>query len=97
MGNDLWWLLVGFAGQGLFMLRFLIQWLQSERQHRSVIPVSFWYFSVAGALVLLVYAVHREDPVFIAGQVLGVGIYVRNLFLIRLEREGARQAPAPEA
>jgi lipid-A-disaccharide synthase-like uncharacterized protein len=97
MDNELWWLIVGFGGQGLFMLRFVIQWLHSERAHRSVIPVSFWYFSVAGALVLLVYAAHRQDPVFIAGQLLGVAIYVRNLFLIRTERAGARKAPAPEA
>jgi lipid-A-disaccharide synthase-like uncharacterized protein len=97
MDNELWWLLAGFGGQGLFMLRFVIQWLHSERQRKSVIPVSFWYFSVAGALVLLVYSVHRHDPVFIAGQLLGVAIYVRNLFLIRIERAGARQAPAADA
>jgi lipid-A-disaccharide synthase-like uncharacterized protein len=96
MDHETWWLLVGFGGQGLFMLRLVIQWLHSERQRRSVIPVSFWYFSVAGALVLLVYSVHRQDPVFIAGQLLGVAIYVRNLFLIRNERTGARQAPAPD-
>jgi lipid-A-disaccharide synthase-like uncharacterized protein len=95
MDSDMWWLLVGFGGQGLFMLRLVIQWLQSERLHRSVIPVSFWYFSLAGAIVLLVYAVHRHDPVFIAGQLLGVAIYLRNLMLIREERAGARQAPAP--
>ncbi len=95
MDSDMWWLLVGFGGQGLFMLRLVIQWLQSERQHRSVIPVSFWYFSLAGAIVLLVYAVHRHDPVFIAGQLLGVAIYLRNLMLIREERAGARQAPTP--
>ncbi len=86
MDRDLWWLVVGFGGQALFMLRFLIQWLHSERQRKSVIPVSFWYFSLAGAVVLLVYSVHRNDPVFIAGQLLGVGIYVRNLVLIRAER-----------
>lgn len=96
MDNDTFWLLVGFGGQGLYMLRLMIQWLHSERQHRSVIPVSFWYFSVAGALVLLGYSVHRKDPVFIAGQLLGVGIYLRNLFLIRGERAGAPQAPAPD-
>lgn len=95
MDSDIFWLLVGFGGQGLFMLRLVIQWLQSERQHRSVIPVSFWYFSLAGAVVLLAYAVHRHDPVFIAGQLLGVAIYVRNLMLIRAERAGTRQAPAP--
>lgn len=89
MDRDFWWLAVGFGGQALFMLRFLIQWLHSERQRKSVIPVSFWYFSLAGALVLLAYSVHRNDPVFIAGQVLGVGIYVRNLVLIRAERARA--------
>jgi lipid-A-disaccharide synthase-like uncharacterized protein len=92
MDEDLLWLLVGFGGQALFMGRFVIQWLVSEREHRSVIPVSFWYFSILGALVLLVYAVHRRDPVFIAGQSLGVLIYLRNLHLIRTEREAARQA-----
>ena len=92
MDSELWWLLVGFGGQGLFMLRFVIQWLHSERQRKSVIPVSFWYFGIAGALVLLVYSVHRRDPVFIAGQLIGVVIYLRNLSLIRSER----QAPAAE-
>jgi lipid-A-disaccharide synthase-like uncharacterized protein len=92
MDEDLLWLLIGFGGQALFMGRFVIQWLVSERQRRSVIPVSFWYFSILGALVLLVYAVHRRDPVFVAGQVLGVAIYVRNLFLIRTERAEGRQA-----
>ena len=89
--DDLIWLLVGFGGQVLFMGRFVIQWLVSERSGRSVIPVSFWYFSILGALVLLVYAAHRRDPVFVAGQVLGVLIYLRNLRLIRLERSGAGQ------
>jgi lipid-A-disaccharide synthase-like uncharacterized protein len=91
MGDDLWWLVVGFGGQALFMARFVIQWFASEKQRRSVIPVSFWYFSIVGALVLLVYAVHRRDPVFTAGQVLGVLIYLRNLHLIRLERSETRQ------
>ena len=92
MGEDGWWLLVGFGGQLLFMGRFVIQWLASERRRRSVIPVSFWYLSIAGALVLLAYALHRRDPVFVAGQVLGMGIYLRNLYLIRMERAQARQA-----
>jgi lipid-A-disaccharide synthase-like uncharacterized protein len=96
MDSELWWLLVGFAGQCLFMLRFVVQWLQSERQRRSVIPVSFWYFSIAGALVLLVYSVHRQDPVFIAGQLLGVAIYLRNLCLIRAART-AEPRPANDA
>jgi lipid-A-disaccharide synthase-like uncharacterized protein len=89
--EDLLWLLVGFGGQALFMGRFVVQWFVSERQRKSVIPVSFWYFSIFGALVLLAYAMHRRDPVFTFGQVLGILIYVRNLHLIRLERAGTRQ------
>ncbi|TFW31848.1 lipid-A-disaccharide synthase N-terminal domain-containing protein [Massilia horti] len=94
MQDKLFWMLVGFGGQALFMGRFVIQWFVSERQGRSVIPVSFWYFSILGALVLLVYAVHQRDPVFIAGQLLGVLIYLRNLHLVRLERAGARRPQA---
>lgn len=87
---ELCWLLLGFAGQALFMMRFVLQWLYSERAGKSVIPVSFWYYSVAGAIVLLVYSVYRRDPVFIAGQVIGVAIYLRNLALIRAERGAAK-------
>jgi lipid-A-disaccharide synthase-like uncharacterized protein len=89
MEKDIWWLVVGFAGQALFMMRFVIQWIESERKKRSVIPVAFWYFSVFGGLTLLVYAIHRRDPVFIVGQFLGVFIYLRNLYLIKMERAGA--------
>jgi lipid-A-disaccharide synthase-like uncharacterized protein len=92
MGEDGWWLLVGFGGQALFMGRFVIQWFVSERERRSVIPVSFWYLSIVGALVLLAYAVHRRDPVFIAGQGLGVAIYLRNLHLIKTEKAQAGSA-----
>jgi len=87
MADDGWWLLLGFCGQAVFMGRFVIQWLASERDRRSVIPVSFWYLSIVGALVLLVYAVHRRDPVFVAGQGLCVAIYLRNLQLIRRARD----------
>ncbi|RYE71790.1 MAG: hypothetical protein EOO80_21265 [Oxalobacteraceae bacterium] len=90
MDKDGWWLVVGFGGQALFMARFVLQWLTSERERRSVMPVSFWYLSILGALVLLAYAVHRHDPVFVAGQVLGVAIYLRNLQLIRDERARSR-------
>jgi len=86
MADDDAWLLLGFAGQALFMGRFVLQWMASERHRRSVVPVSFWYLSIAGALVLLAYALHRRDPVFVAGQGLGVAIYVRNLQLIRRAR-----------
>jgi lipid-A-disaccharide synthase-like uncharacterized protein len=90
MDEDGWWLVVGFGGQALFMARFVLQWLTSERERRSVLPVSFWYLSILGALVLLAYAVHRQDPVFVAGQALGVAIYLRNLQLIRGERARSR-------
>jgi lipid-A-disaccharide synthase-like uncharacterized protein len=92
MGEESVWLLIGFGGQALFMGRFVIQWLVSERSGRSVIPISFWYLSIAGALVLLVYAMHRRDPVFVAGQGLGVAIYLRNLHLIRAERAQGKSA-----
>jgi lipid-A-disaccharide synthase-like uncharacterized protein len=92
MGEESLWLLIGFGGQVLFMGRFVIQLMVSERSGRSVIPISFWYLSIAGALVLLAYAVHRRDPVFVAGQALGVAIYLRNLQLIRAERAQAKSA-----
>jgi len=93
MGEEGWWLLVGFGGQVLFMGRFVVQWLASERLRRSVIPVSFWYLSILGALVLLAYALYRRDPVFVAGQGLGVAIYLRNLQLIRGEKAQVKEAP----
>jgi len=76
------WVLVGFAAQILFSMRFFVQWVASERKGQSVIPISFWYISIAGSLVLLVYAIHRLDPVFIFGQAFGSFVYVRNLMLI---------------
>jgi lipid-A-disaccharide synthase-like uncharacterized protein len=83
---DLFWLSIGFIGQALFSMRFLVQWLQSERVKRSVIPDTFWYFSVAGGVALLAYAIHRLDPVFIVGQATGLFIYFRNLHFILKER-----------
>lgn len=80
------WLILGLVGQGLFSARFVIQWLASERAHRSVVPTLFWVFSILGSTVLLAYAVHRRDPVFILGQSLGLFIYGRNLYLIWREK-----------
>lgn len=82
MDNDSLWLFIGFAGQGLFFARFFVQWIASERLKKSVVPVAFWYFSLGGGTVLLAYAIHRGDPVFIVGQFLGLAIYLRNLQLI---------------
>lgn len=91
------WLAVGFVGQALFSMRFLAQWLSSEREGRSVVPVSFWYFSAAGGVTLLTYAVYRNDPVFIVGQLTGLFIYGRNLHLIVTERRRAAAASSPPA
>ncbi|QQG37355.1 MAG: lipid-A-disaccharide synthase N-terminal domain-containing protein [Micavibrio aeruginosavorus] len=77
------WLIVGFIGQALFFGRFLVQWLASEKAKRSVIPHAFWYFSIGGGLTLFVYALYRQDPVFILGQSTGLLIYARNLYFIR--------------
>ena len=81
-----WWVVLGFIAQALFSMRFLVQWIASERAGRSVIPVAFWFFSIGGGLILFGYALYRRDPVFILGQGLGTFIYVRNLMLIAKER-----------
>ena len=77
------WLSVGFLGQAFFSMRFLVQWIASERKKESVIPISFWFFSIGGGLTLLIYAIYRLDPVFILGQGAGLFVYSRNLYLIR--------------
>lgn len=79
---DIVWLVIGFAGQGLFAMRFILQWIASEKQRASVIPVAFWYFSIFGSLILFAYAIHKRDPVFMLGQGLGIFIYARNLYFI---------------
>lgn len=81
------WLCIGFLGQGLFSARFIVQWLQSERQKKSVIPTAFWYFSIAGGATLLAYAVHNKDPVIIVGQLTGLFVYMRNLYFVIYERK----------
>lgn len=81
------WLVIGFIGQGLFSARFIIQWLKSEREKKSVFPIAFWYFSIAGGVTLLAYAIHRNDPVFIVGQLSGLFIYLRNLYFVVYERK----------
>ena len=84
------WIVLGLIAQALFMMRFVVQWIASERAKRSVVPVAFWFFSLGGGLLLLVYAIQREDPVFILGQALGLFIYIRNLWLIANERKSMR-------
>jgi lipid-A-disaccharide synthase-like uncharacterized protein len=89
MNQELFWMGVGFLGQALFSMRFLVQWWESERQQRSIVPVAFWYFSLAGGATLLGYAIYRLDPVFIIGQMGGLFVYLRNLLLIARERRDA--------
>jgi lipid-A-disaccharide synthase-like uncharacterized protein len=76
------WVILGFVAQGFFTMRFVVQWIASERARKSVIPVAFWFFSIGGGVLLLIYALYRKDPVFIAGQALGLLVYIRNLYFI---------------
>lgn len=87
---DTIWLTIGFVGQGLFSARFIAQWLASEKQRKSIIPLQFWYFSIIGGTTLLIYAIHQRDPVFILGQLFGVIVYARNLHFIFQERKQLR-------
>lgn len=87
--TDAVWVLVGLFGQLMFTARFIVQWLASERTRRSVVPVAFWYFSLAGGLIVLAYGIHKLDPVIILGQLPGTVIYSRNLWLIQVaQRNG---------
>lgn len=79
---ELVFLVIGFSGQGLFASRFIIQWIYSEKKGESVIPLAFWYLSIFGGFGLLTYAIFRKDPVIITGQIFGIFIYLRNIYLI---------------
>ena len=91
------WIVLGFVAQAMFTGRFLVQWIASERAKRSVVPVAFWMFSLAGGSLLLVYAIQRRDPVFILGQATGLFIYIRNIILIVKERKRALVNTGPIA
>ena len=79
---EVFFLLIGFIGQGLFASRFIVQWIYSEKKGESQIPLIFWYLSIFGGIGLLIYAIFRKDPVIIVGQTFGIFIYLRNLILI---------------
>lgn len=85
------WIILGFIAQAMFMMRFVVQWIASERVGKSIVPIAFWFFSIGGGTLLLIYSIHKQDPVFIAGQSLGLIIYFRNLWLIFKEK---RRDPA---
>jgi lipid-A-disaccharide synthase-like uncharacterized protein len=85
-----YWLYLGLAGQLLFGLRFVVQWVASERKGESIIPIYFWYLSLVGSMILLAYAIFRRDPVFILGQCTGFIVYTRNLMLIYRKRAASQ-------
>lgn len=91
MAISMTWLVIGFLGQAVFTARFLVQWLASERKRDSIVPVAFWWLSLAGGITLLSYAIHRRDPVIIVGQSMGLFIYARNLMLIAKGKRRASQ------
>lgn len=82
-----YWTFFGFLAQFVFFLRFIVQWISSEKQKKSIIPISFWYLSVIGALMILIYALQRGDPVFIFGQFFALIIYIRNIILRKRTQE----------
>jgi lipid-A-disaccharide synthase-like uncharacterized protein len=88
------WILLGFVAQAMFTMRFVVQWIASERAKRSVVPAAFWTFSILGGGLLLVYAIYRKDPVFIAGQAAGLFIYFRNVWFILREKKEVRENDA---
>lgn len=89
------WFWFGMTAQFVFFMRFVVQWIVSEKRRRSTVPVAFWYLSILGSLALLVYAAHERDPVIMAGQLLACVIYVRNLMLISDWRKRRLQAGLP--
>ena len=84
-----WLLILGFAGQAVFALRFIVQWICSETKGESYIPIVFWYFSILGGFLLLFYAILRGDPVIILGQASGLIVYMRNLMLIYQKKQNS--------
>jgi lipid-A-disaccharide synthase-like uncharacterized protein len=93
--DSLPWVVFGLLGQTAFFLRFLVQWVASERAGESMIPLSFWYLSLLGTVILLVYAVHRNEPVFLLGYLPNAFVYLRNLMLIRRKARGGGDDTAP--
>jgi lipid-A-disaccharide synthase-like uncharacterized protein len=89
-----WWVVLGVVAQVSFTMRFVVQWIASERAGRSVVPMAFWWFSIGGGLLLLAYAITRRDPVFIVGQAFGVFVYARNLYWVLRDRDSGGSAAA---
>jgi lipid-A-disaccharide synthase-like uncharacterized protein len=92
--GEIVWLAIGFIAQLMFSMRFIVQWIASERARQSIVPEVFWYFSAAGGAMLLAYAIYRMDPVFIMGQATGLLIYARNIQMIWREKKSGEGAAA---
>lgn len=90
--GELFWLAIGFCAQLMFSMRFIVQWIASEQARASIVPELFWYFSLSGGLMLFIYAIYRQDPVFMLGQGMGLIIYSRNIYFIW---RGKQEAPLP--
>ena len=90
--TDLMWLAIGLTGQAMFSARWILQWVASEQNRRSTMPEIFWYFSFAGGICVLLYGLHRMDPVIILGQ-FGILIYARNLFFLNRAKRAALPLP----
>jgi lipid-A-disaccharide synthase-like uncharacterized protein len=93
--TEMIWVGVGFLGQGVFFMRWVVQWLASERSARSHVPAAFWYLSLVGGMITLAYAIYRQDPVFIAGQSIGAFVYLRNLMLLSRSSQKATAREQP--
>ncbi len=85
-GDSVYWIAFGLLGNAAFFSRFLVQWVASERAGKSLVPVAFWYLSIFGSLVLLVYALHRGDPIFVLAYLPNAFVYTRNLVLVHREQ-----------
>src|SRR5438094_10676631 len=87
-----WWVILGYVAQILFTMRFVVQWIASERAGKMVMPIAFWFFSIGGGLLLLVYALYIRDPVFSLGQLFGLFVYLQNPYFALLDRRQSPQA-----
>jgi len=90
------WGIIGFFGQAVFGTRFILQWIVSEYKKKSHVPTAFWFLSLLGSLILLVYSIHREEPVFILGFSLNTFIYIRNIHLIYTNSKASQARPVSQ-
>jgi len=88
-GIEVWLFVFGLFAQSMFFMRFLVQWIVTERARKSVVPEAFWYFSITGGILMFTYGILREDPVIMLGQTTGIIIYSRNLYFIRRDKRRA--------